>query len=90
MTKKTNSGAANSNTVSTEKKTPQISAVETAKATPAKPLESDFDLLSLSQQSTQQTVTTKTAIANDLLCLGGTYKCVSLVHNFGGQNHMDF
>ena len=63
MTKKTNSGAANSN--ATEKKTPQISAAETANATggggvaSAKPLESDFDLLSLSQQSTQQTVTTK-------------------------------
>jgi len=74
VTKKTNSTAsANSNSAvqSTEKKTPQISAVETVKATPAKPLESDFDLLSLSQQSTQQTVTTKSAIANDLLCLGG-------------------
>ena len=57
-------------TSATEKKTPA------ANVTPAvaKPLESDFDLLSLSQQSGQpQTVPTKPAIANDLLCLGGKH-----------------
>jgi len=70
--KKTNStttpSVAPSATSAAEKKTPA------ANVTPAvaKPLESDFDLLSLSQQSGQpQTVPTKPAIANDLLCLGG-------------------
>jgi len=71
--KMTNSTTAASSAVapaSTETKTPQIPTKAASAAKPAT-LESNFDLLSLSQQSTQQTVPTKTAIANDLLCLGG-------------------
>jgi len=72
VSKKTNSSTSPSAaksapavTSATEKKSSTAPAV-------AKPLESDFDLLSLSQQSGQpQTVPTKPAIANDLLCLGG-------------------
>merc|ERR1712241_48003 len=60
-------GTAPAVTSATEKKTPAASAAPAI----ANPLESDFDLLSLSQQSGQpQTVPTKPSIANDLLGLG--------------------
>jgi len=72
VSKKTNS----STTPSATSAAPAVTSATENKKTPvpavAKPLESDFDLLSLSQQSGQpQTVPTKPAIANDLLCLGG-------------------
>jgi len=74
VTKKTESSKAPSTattapavTSATEKKTPAAAAAPAV----ANPLESDFDLLSLSQQPGQpQTVPTKPAIANDLLGLG--------------------
>jgi len=70
--KKTNS----STTPSAASGSPAVTSATENKKIPApaaaKPLESEFDLLSLSQQSGQpKTVPTKPAIANDLLCLGG-------------------